>query len=220
MTTSTNAPGLAAKMRDGSRAEHEAAEESPFMAAMLRGEVSPAGYLAYLERMARVYAELERAGRTLADDPIATAVLDEALLRGEALADDLAFWRARADVEQVHSPATDTYVAALTESTQWGGLFVAHHYTRYLGDLSGGQAIGRIIARTYELTDHAGTAFYRFAGIPKPKPYKDRYRARLEALPLSDPEHARIVDEVRHAFRLNRAVFAELAEHPAVRTAA
>lgn len=220
MTTPTDVTGLAAQMRDGSRAEHEAAEESPFMAALLSGKITDAGYLAYLERMALVYAELERVGRGLADDPIAAAVLDDALLRDDALEEDLAFWRARASAGVTHSPATDAYIAALEEAASWGGLFVAHHYTRYLGDLSGGQAIGRIIARTYGLADGAGTAFYAFDEIPKPKPYKDGYRSRLDALPLTAQEQARVVAEVRHAFRLNQAIFAELADHPAVRAAA
>ncbi|MGO1971903.1 MAG: heme oxygenase (biliverdin-producing) [Propionibacteriaceae bacterium] len=220
MKTPANATGLAAQMREGSRAEHEAAEESPFMAALLGGEINAAGYLAYLERMALVYAELERVGGDLADDPIAAAVLDDALLRGTALAADLTFWRARTGADAIDSPAADAYVAAVGEAANWGGQFVAHHYTRYLGDLSGGQAIGRIIARTYGLTDGAGTAFYAFAEIPKPKPYKDGYRARLDALPLSAGEQTRVVAEVRRAFRLNQAVFAELADHPAVRAAA
>jgi heme oxygenase len=88
---------------------------------------------------------------------------------------------------------------------------VAHHYTRYLGDLSGGQAIGRILDREFEL-DGAGIAFYAFEAIPKPKPYKDAYRARLDALGLGPAEVRRVVDEVRVAFTLNQALFTELGE--------
>ena len=90
--------------------------------------------------------------------------------------------------------------------------FVAHHYTRYLGDLSGGQAIGRILDRTFEL-DGAGIAFYAFPEIPKPKVYKDGYRARLDALGLTAEEQERVVTEVKTAFRLNQALFAELGEN-------
>ena len=92
---------------------------------------------------------------------------------------------------------------------------MAHHYTRYLGDLSGGQAIGRILNRTFELAG-AGLAFYHFP--VRPKPYKDAYRARLDALDLADDAIDRAVDEVRVAFSLNQALFDELAQNlPAYR---
>ena len=84
-----------------------------------------------------------------------------------------------------------------------------HHYTRYLGDLSGGQAIGRILDRTFEL-DGAGIAFYDFPEIPKPKVYKDGYRARLDALGLGAADQERVVTEVKTAFQLNQALFVEL----------
>jgi heme oxygenase len=86
---------------------------------------------------------------------------------------------------------------------------VAHHYTRYLGDLSGGRAIGRVLARTFDL-DHDGLAFYAFVDVPKPKPYKDAYRQRLDALDLTAQERLDVLAEVRLVFGLNEALFAEL----------
>ncbi|HYF72032.1 MAG TPA: biliverdin-producing heme oxygenase, partial [Nocardioides sp.] len=93
----------------------------------------------------------------------------------------------------------------------WGGLLVAHHYTRYLGDLSGGQAIGRILDRSFGLGGR-GVAFYAFPQIPRPKPYKDAYRVRLDALGLSADQRDLVVAEVKEAFRLNQALVAELGE--------
>lgn len=89
---------------------------------------------------------------------------------------------------------------------------MAHHYTRYLGDLSGGQAIGRILARTYELEGLDGIGFYDFPEIAKPKVYKDGYRARLDALPLDEAEHQFVLAEVQRVFGFNGALFAELGE--------
>jgi heme oxygenase len=57
-----------------------------------------------------------------------------------------------------------------------------------------------------------GVAFYEFDQIQKPKPYKDAYRARLDALPLVDADKHRLLDEVRLAFALNGAVFGELGQ--------
>lgn len=200
---------LSAAMREGSQAEHTAAEGSAFMTELLAGRVNEAGYAAYLTRLRTVYAAIEGTGRALADEPAVAAVLDPALERLEAIDADLRFWGGHVPTESP-SPAAAAYAERVAATAQWAPLFVAHHYTRYLGDLSGGQAIGRILSRAFALEAGEGVAFYAFAEIPKPKPFKDAYRARLDALDLSGAEKARVVDEVRVAFTLNQDLFAEL----------
>lgn len=202
---------LSTAMREGSREEHEAAEGSVFMSELLGGRVSAAGYAAYLLRLRLVYDALETAGRAHRHDPLVAAVHDEHLERLAALDADLDHWAPGASRE-VDSPAAAAYAERVrVASAEWGGLHVAHHYTRYLGDLSGGQAIGRVLDRDFGL-EGRGTAFYAFPAVPKPKPYKDAYRARLDALGTTPAQKARIVAEVQTAFRLNRAVFAELGD--------
>ncbi|WP_193608937.1 heme oxygenase (biliverdin-producing) [Nocardioides lijunqiniae] len=202
---------LSAAMRVGSMAEHEAAEHSSYMSELLGGRVNETGYADYLLRLRVVYDAMETTVRARLDDPAVAAVHDTALERLAAIDSDLEHWAPGRDREVV-SPAADAYRERLAAAGAWGGLLVAHHYTRYLGDLSGGQAIGRILDRTFEL-DGAGTAFYAFPEIPKPKPYKDAYRARLDALELSVEDVARVVDEVKVAFRLNQALFTELGQN-------
>lgn len=201
---------LSTAMREGSMAEHEAAEHSSFMTELMAGGLVAQAYADYLLRYREVYAALETAIRARLDDPAVAAVHDPALERLAAIDADLDHW-APAGPRTVDSPAAAAYRARLEAATEWGGLLVAHHYTRYLGDLSGGQAIGRILDRTYGL-DGAGVAFYDFAEIPKPKPYKDAYRARLDGLDLAAGDKQRVVDEVKVAFRLNQAVFTELGQ--------
>lgn len=199
---------LSVAMREGSMAEHKAAEGSSFVESLLAGRVDERGYLAFLGRLRIVYAAMESAGRALQDDPIVAAVHDPVLERLAAIDDDLDHWSAGTQTV-VSSAAADAYAHRLEESASWGGLFVAHHYTRYLGDLSGGQAFGAVLKREFGLTDR-GVSFYTFTEVPKPKPYKDAYRARLDAIELSPEEKARIVDEVKVAFGLNQQLFAEL----------
>lgn len=203
---------LSVLMRDGSRTEHEAAEGSNFMEELLAGRLSPQGYLTYLLRLREVYDAMEQTAQTLMDDPIAGVMIDPALDRLDAIDADIAYWSERIGTKVVageSSPAVAAYVARLRESTTWGGLFVAHHYTRYLGDLSGGQAIGKILTRAYDL-DGRGVAFYDFPEIEKLKLYKDEYRASLDSLPLDAEEKLRLLDEVKVAFNLNQALFEEL----------
>jgi heme oxygenase len=204
---------LSAAMREGSMAEHQAAEDSSFMADLLGGKVNERGYADYLLRLRVVYATMEQIVTAHTEDPAVAAVADVALERLAAIDADLDHWLADGEERTVDSPAADAYRQRLLDAAaEWPTLMVAHHYTRYLGDLSGGQAIGRILDRTFEL-DGAGIAFYDFPQIPKPKVYKDGYRARLDALGLDAAEQERVVTEVKTAFQLNQALFVELGQN-------
>jgi heme oxygenase len=192
-------------MKEGSAEEHARAEQSPFVTELLAGRVNNHGYADYLLRLRVVYAALEDAVRTRRDDPLVAAVYEPLLERLPAIEADLKHWKPHGG-NDFQSPAAEAYRTRITEAS-WGGALVAHHYTRYLGDLSGGQAIGKILDRTFSLGG-AGLAMYRFP--LRPKPFKDRYRARLDALRLDSDAVRRAVDEVKVAFGLNQAMFDEL----------
>lgn len=203
---------LSRAMREGSAAEHEAAEGSAFLVALLDGELSRAAYLSYLVHLRVVYAALEACLAECADHPVVAPVHDPALARVPRLDADLAWWAGDDPLPEA-GPAARAYAARIAATRTAPALLVAHHYTRYLGDLSGGQVVGHGLARVYDLPRRGeGLSFYSFAEVGKPKPYKDAYRARLDALPLAPGEREAVVEEVRAAFRHNRAVFAELAD--------
>ncbi|OHT84965.1 biliverdin-producing heme oxygenase [Mycobacteroides saopaulense] len=202
------AESLSLAMRDGSRAEHDAAEQSPFVSELLAGRVNSRGYVDYLLRLRVVYIAVEEAVRAHRDDPLIAAVYDPALERRDALDADLEHWAPGAALD-IDSPAAQSYRDRIS-CADWTGALLAHHYVRYLGDLSGGQAIGRIIDRAFGL-DGAGLSFYDFP--MRPKPYKDAYRARLDKLGLDAQQTAQVVDEVKTAFGLNQALFDELASN-------
>jgi heme oxygenase len=109
-------------------------------------------------------------------------------------------------------PATREYVARVSSI---GGIedvrLLAHHYTRYLGDLSGGQAIGVLVRRHYGLTEEQ-TRFYLFAKIKAVVPFKENYRAAVDNLEITDEELLVLVAEVRAAFKLNQQLFIELGD--------
>ncbi|OBI85330.1 biliverdin-producing heme oxygenase [Mycobacterium asiaticum] len=199
---------LSVAMKEGSTVEHDAAEQSPFVTELLAGRINRRGYADYLLRLRMIYEALEAAVRSRRDDPLVAAVYDPALERLAAIDADLDFW-APGVAREVDSPAARSYRDRLTRAS-WGGALVAHHYTRYLGDLSGGQAVGKILDRTFEL-DGAGLAFYKFP--VRAKPYKDAYRARLDDLALDAEEIDRAVGEVKVAFNLNQALFDELGQY-------
>lgn len=202
---------LSTMLREGTRTEHEAAEGSAFVDDLLAGRLTVAAYADLALQLHTVYCALEEVGDAVRATPAGSGVVFDELRRVPALESDLAHllgpaWREAADP----LPATAAYAAEIRAGGADAGAYVAHAYTRYLGDLSGGQVIGRMVQRHYGVPD-AGVGFYAFPAVPKPKPFKDLYRARVDALPLSDAERDAVVERARAAFRHNRALFAALA---------
>ena len=199
------------RLRAATWEEHRSAESGEFMRRLFAGELPLATFAALSTQLYFVYAELERAADAMRGDPEAGPFLSRDLTRLPALEADLAHfhgagWRAAV----APGPAARAYVRRIAEIASWPGGLVAHHYTRYLGDLSGGRDIARTAAGAYGL-DGAGLRFYDFPAIADPAAFKDAYRRRLDGLAAADEaERDRIVAETRVAYRLNIAVLDEL----------
>ncbi|QKW06143.1 biliverdin-producing heme oxygenase [Streptomyces sp. NA04227] len=202
-------------IRTASHEQHTQAETSAFMSDLLGGRLGVAAYARYTEQLWFVYEALESATARLAEDPVAGPFLRPELLRGPTLERDLAHlrgadWRARV----TPLPATRRYADRVREcAADWPGGYVAHHYTRYLGDLSGGQIIRDKAERTWGFARKGdGVRFYVFEDISNPAAFKRDYRELLDAVPADDLEKQRIVEECKRAFSFNTAVFRELGE--------
>ena len=209
--TATDVAGFAERIKTGTAAEHNDTENSQFVTELLDGQLNTAGYAALLAQSWYIYEALERIGRDYADDAIVGPFLADELLRTAALEADLQFllgddWRATT----TPPPATVRYVQRLEEVAATSPeAYLAHHYLRYLGDLSGGQIIRRMLERAYGY-ERDGLRFYTFDGIPKTKPFKDAYRAKLDAAPLDEAQQQAVIDEANLVFGLNRGLFTEL----------
>ncbi|MFD7708032.1 heme oxygenase (biliverdin-producing) [Streptomyces sp. NPDC059785] len=202
-------------IRTASHEQHVEAETSTFMSDLLGGRLGVDAYARYTEQLWFVYEALEAGVGRLASDPVAGPFIRPELLRGPALERDLAHLRGpdwRATLSPL--PATEEYAARVAHcAEQWPGGYVAHHYTRYLGDLSGGQIIRGKAERTWGFDRKGdGVRFYVFEGIANPAAFKREYRELLDAVPADDLEKQRIVAECKRAFALNTAVFRALGE--------
>jgi heme oxygenase len=89
-------------------------------------------------------------------------------------------------------------------------LLVAHAYTRYLGDLSGGQILKKIAQRSMGLEGSKGLAFYEFKEVSDEAQFKLNYKAALDSLPIKENEASQIIAEANTAFTLNMNIFSEL----------
>ncbi|MBH1933448.1 biliverdin-producing heme oxygenase [Streptomyces sp. AV19] len=202
-------------IRTASHAQHTEAENSSFMSNMLGGRLAVTAYRRYTEQLWFVYRALESAATALADDPVAGPFIQPELARTTQLERDLAHlggpdWRTHLSA----LPATRAYAARIEECARtWPAGYVAHHYTRYLGDLSGGQIIRGTAEKTWGFARKGdGVRFYVFEGIGNPAAFKREYRALLDALPLDDLEKQQVIGECKRAFALNTAVFRELGD--------
>ncbi len=211
----SNVIPLSAALRERTRDVHADAEGSSFVRELLEGERTRDDYTALVGQQYFVYEALESVAEALRDDPTAAAFISPKLTRLPAIEADLDFLQPGWRDALAPLPATSRYTARIREMAEWPGGFVAHHYTRYLGDLSGGQVIRTLLQRRFGF-DTNGVGFYVFAEIAKPKLFKDTYREQLDAAPWTEAEQDRVVEEARRAFRHNAEMFADLAAATAV----
>lgn len=212
--------GLAALLRSATTSAHERAEGTPFVAALVEGELPLAGYVDLLTRLHGVYSALEAAAVTHRADPVGATVTPSGLDRRAAIENDLRVLAGETWRTPGPSPAGEAYAARVTRVAGDLGGWVAHAYTRYLGDLSGGRVLRGALQRHHGLPDDA-LRFYDFPELPKPKLFKEDYRARLDALPLGPEERTVVTAEACLAFDLNTALLDELGrQHLPARTPA
>ncbi|MFC8394689.1 heme oxygenase (biliverdin-producing) [Streptomyces sp. NPDC057238] len=202
-------------IRTASHEQHMEAETSTFMSDLLGGRLGVDAYARYTEQLWFVYEALESEARGLASDPVAGPFVQPELFRLPSLERDLAHLRGpdwRSSLTAL--PATQTYTARVTECARaWPSGYVAHHYTRYLGDLSGGQIIRDKAEKTWGFARKGdGVRFYVFEEISNPAAFKRGYRELLDSVPVDDLEKQRIVAECKRAFALNTDVFRALGE--------
>ncbi|MDA0562882.1 biliverdin-producing heme oxygenase [Streptomonospora sp. S1-112] len=207
-------------MRQATWSDHGDAEQHGFVQALLEGALPRAAYAAMLAQHYFVYAALEEVGDALAADPVAGRIHFPALRRVPALHRDLTAlygpdWRDRI----APTAPTRAYTARVEAAAADPARYVAHHYTRYMGDLSGGRFFRKAAERAYGIDAGSGTAFFDFPGLGSLPRFKEGYRRRLDGMDLDAAARRRVVAETRLAYRLNADVLADLGRAHARRAA-
>jgi heme oxygenase len=203
---------LATKLREGTKKSHSMAENVGFVRCFLKGVVEKNSYRKLVANLYFVYAAMEEEMEKQRQHPIVSKIYFSQLNRKPSLEKDLHYYYGANWQEQVApSIAAQKYIARIKEvSATAPELLVAHSYTRYLGDLSGGQILKGIAQRAMNLTEGEGTAFYEFADISDEKAFKATYRQAMDDLPIDEAMADRIVDEANDAFGMNMKMFMEL----------
>eukprot|EP00316_Scyphosphaera_apsteinii_P005993 CAMPEP_0119330192 /NCGR_PEP_ID=MMETSP1333-20130426/77702_1 /TAXON_ID=418940 /ORGANISM="Scyphosphaera apsteinii, Strain RCC1455" /LENGTH=278 /DNA_ID=CAMNT_0007339521 /DNA_START=52 /DNA_END=885 /DNA_ORIENTATION=+ len=212
---SARSTGLALALDDGTRKSHSVAENTAFVTGFFRGIATKSSFAQLVCALYYVYAAMEAAFEA-STDPSVQALDYPELRRIDALEQDMEYyfgstWRHNI----VPSAATRKYVERVQHvAREEPYLLVAHMYTRYLGDLFGGQMMGGMARRSLQLEAGKGTAFYQFDDIPGTKVFIEKWYAELNKLELTDAQKVKIVDEGNVVFALNIEVFEELEGNP------
>mmetsp|Transcript_12877 Transcript_12877/g.20242 ORF Transcript_12877/g.20242 Transcript_12877/m.20242 type:complete len:241 (+) Transcript_12877:16-738(+) len=206
------ANNLANQLREGTSKSHSMAENVSFVKSFLSGVVNKESYTQMISNLYFVYTTIEEEMERNKEHPALKPLYFPELNRKESLKEDLVFYYG-ADWESniTPSPATILYSDRISEIGKNNPeLLVAHAYTRYLGDLSGGQILKKIAQRSLNLPGEEGLAFYNFNEITDEQAFKTQYKANLDSLPLTQEQVAQIITEANIAFGLNMKMFQEL----------
>lgn len=187
-------------MRERTRTLHVTAERTGLVAELLHGRGTRHAYALLLRNLLPVYEALEAELLRHQASPAIGLIVRPELHRSASIRRDLA--RLDGSDLPLLSEAI-AYVGAIREAGSGAGhALLAHAYTRYLGDLSGGQIIKKILARSLGLQPEA-LSFYAFPEIADIPRFKDDYRDALERAGAATTEHDAVVEEAALAFRLN-----------------
>ncbi len=203
---------LATQLREGTKKSHTMAENVGFVKCFLKGVVEKNSYRSLVKNLYFVYTAMEEEMAKHQNHAILSKIYFPELDRKQSLEEDLSYYYGPNWREEVTaSPAGLAYVQRIREvSESEPELLVAHSYTRYLGDLSGGQILKKIAQTAMNLSEGEGTAFYEFEEIADAKEFKNKYRQAMNDLPIDQATADRIVVEANAAFGMNMNMFNEL----------
>ena len=199
------------QLKEGTKKSHSAAENTKFVAGFLRGVLDKEQYRQLLTNFYYVYDTMEQRIRESTDNLVSMISYPE-LERVNSLERDLRYyygpmWRDK----QIPSEACNKYCYRINEIAEKDPyLLIAHHYTRYIGDLSGGQILKGIASKALDNPVGEGLHFYDFPEIEDAKAWKDGYRLCLDNMDLNEQQKNAIITEANYAFRLNMYIFDEI----------
>jgi len=210
--TNPRKEGLALQLDDGTRKSHSVAQNTAFVRGFFKGLSNRDSYTKLLTNLYFVYAAMEDAFDSASDEFVLRMDVAE-LRRSEALKVDMEYFYGKEDWQSKIRPsrAAEKYVERIKYIAEnEPKLLIAHQYTRYLGDLFGGQMMGNMATKSLGLNDGNGIAFYQFDDIDDTTDFITFWYRELNTLDISDEEKEAIVDEANLVFELNIDILEEL----------
>ncbi|KAF4654442.1 hypothetical protein FOL47_009980 [Perkinsus chesapeaki] len=191
---------------------HRTAENVLYVRRFLKGGVTREEYTHFLLGLYHVYTVMEKLiTEAAAKGNVLCKVIDfPQLHRADALKHDIielvGIEKAKEMFKKPRRPVVDSYCTRLESIPK--DMLLAHSYTRYLGDLSGGQILGRA-ARKY-LGDDCPINFYVFEDIENCQAFKNEYKKIVDTSCISIEVADGLVKESMMAYALNVLLFEEM----------
>jgi len=191
-------------LRERTKQLHAVAERTGIVAEILHRRASLAGYALLLRNLLPVYSTMEQALAAHRTTAVTGLLVRPELDRTGAIASDL---RMIAELHEIGDlpqlPQATRYADAIRQASEGTGIgLIAHAYARYLGDLSGGQILKKLLERSLNLPPEA-LAFYDFPEIPDIAAFKSCYRAAINRAGDELGDFDPVADEGARAFELN-----------------
>ncbi|XP_029432392.1 heme oxygenase 2 [Rhinatrema bivittatum] len=205
---------LSELLKEGTKESHDRAQNTPFVKDFLKGRIKKEIFKLATAALYFTYSAMEEEIERNKDHPaFAPLYFPQELHRTDALMMDLEYFYGEDWKDKIQcSQATKQYIERIHHlGHHEPELLVAHAYTRYMGDLSGGQVLRKVAQRALHLPNTGeGIQFYCFDDVSNSQQFKQLYRARLNTLDLDKSTKARIVEEATKVFQYNMQVFEEL----------
>lgn len=201
------------QLKTGTKEIHTVADKL-FTENFVKDVMDRAMYRHFLSQLYFLYDAMEENMRHHEKHPIVGPVhFPDELERKAAIEEDLAYYYGptwRTDIACL--PSMRRYVERVRKvGREQPEMLIAHAYVRYLGDVSGGQILKRIIGRLFSLpTDGSGIAFFEFGRMESIPKFKEFYNARMNSLELDDETVSALVEEAKLSFQFSVNVFSEV----------
>ena len=183
-------------LKEATTEQHRDAERRQLQKEMVRGELAPETYAAWLGQMLLVHEALREtiAARQADHAPLATIVLDEGLHVGHLRADLVAFGIDADDVAPL--PSTQRAVLAIALKSESDPLSLLGYNYVLEGSMNG----NRFIARALEQTPGISATSYLDPYGEEQRSTWQAYRARMNEAGFGEPQGERMVAAARDMF--------------------
>jgi len=189
---------------------HREAESAEFMRKLFMGRFTDVEYAQYLNALEGLYSQLElELTKNKMNKHVGPIYLPE-LFRLNSIKKDLEFFSEVEFENSLLDSAVEKYRSRLIDiSLKQPHLLMAHAYTRYLGDLSGGIILGRSLSTKYP---NEALSFFHF-DFDNIEEWKAKYKELLDSAKLSNVEIEEVCNEAILAFELNHLIFSSIINH-------
>ena len=189
---------------------HQELESSTFVQQLFTGKLSSTEYYTYIKSLYDVYILLEEKILFDKETKFIRPIYFPELSRVSTIHKDINYLESIIDHSKIYNYTLDSvraYLKLIANASSHQ--LIAHCYVRYMGDLSGGQMLKKVVQKYYANDSEQGINFYTFS-IDNITAFKINYKEKMNSIKLSKIEQEEVLEEAEKAFFCNLCLFQEL----------